>query len=305
MLPLAEVGWEAPDRLEDAVALLAAPGSLALAGGTDLVPSMKMRLFRPERLVSLRRLGLSGVRVDGDLVIGATTTLREIERSPLVHAHLPALADACRTVATPTIQAMGTLGGNVLLDTRCVFYNQPAGWRAQIGGCLKADGAICHVAPRQSGCWATQSADTVPTLLLAGARLRLVDPAGTREILLRDVFGPDGRTWRDAVPRGAILTEIRVPLPAPAIVHGKMRIRQAIDFGAVVVAVARKDGWEAAIGAVGPRPVLVAAADPDALAEAAQAASRPLGTQLSPAWWRKRMVGVEVLRAARRASPTS
>jgi 4-hydroxybenzoyl-CoA reductase subunit beta len=299
VLPLADVDYHAPDRLDDALALLAAPGSVALAGGTDLVPSMKMGLHRPARLVSLRRLGLRGVRVAAELVIGAGATLRELQRSESVQRHLPALAAACATVGTPTIQNAATLGGNLLLDTRCVYYNQPAGWRAQVGGCLKADGAVCHVAPRQSACWATQSSDTVPVLWLADARLRVVDLAGEREVPVRGLFGPDGRTWRAALPPGAVVTEIRVPLAVSEIRHEKVRLRQAIDFGAVLVAVTARDGaWEAVIGAVGPQPIAVSAADPEALAEAAARACYPLGTQLSPAWWRKRMVRVAVQRAA-------
>ena len=90
-------------------------------------------------------------------------------RNATVRAHWPALADAAGTIATPTIQAMGTLGGNVMLDTRCMYYNQPAGWRKALGYCLKREGTVCHVAPKGRGCYAAHSADTIPALWLYGA----------------------------------------------------------------------------------------------------------------------------------------
>ena len=146
MLPFPSFSYEAPDSLEDAVAIAAAPGSRIVAGGTDLLPSMKHRLFTPTTLLSLRRLsGLKSIEQteDGGLAIGAMVTLRQARRSEAVQRSYPALAEACRTIATGTIQAMGTLGGNVMLDTRCLFYNQPAGWRASIGGCLKL--SLIHI----------------------------------------------------------------------------------------------------------------------------------------------------------------
>ena len=121
---------ETPRDLPEAFRLLALAPRTPIAGGTDLLVSMKHRLFEPTVLVSTRRLGLRGITESGGwLEIGAATTLREVARHATVNARLPALAAACRTVATPTIQAMATLGGNLVLDTRCMYYNQPAGWR--------------------------------------------------------------------------------------------------------------------------------------------------------------------------------
>ena len=122
MLPLPPLSWEAPDRLDEALALAAEPGARLIAGGTDLVPSMKHRLFLPTLVVSLSRIReLADIHVEGaGLSIGAGMSLAAVARHPEVLRRHPALAAACRTVATPTIQGMGTLGGNLMLDTRCL-----------------------------------------------------------------------------------------------------------------------------------------------------------------------------------------
>lgn len=299
MLPLPRFQLSQPTTLADALAALA-DGAVVIAGGTDLLPSMKHRLFEPARVVSLA--GIASLRSvaegDGGLVIGAGATLREVARHPVVQVRFPALAAACRTVATPTIQAMATLGGQVALDTRCVFYNQPAGWRASVGGCLKKDGAVCHVAPKGAGCYAAHSADTVPALWLYGAVIGLRSASGARAVPLRGLYGEDGRTWLGVRP-GEVITSITLPEPTSSVVHRKVRTRAAIDYGALLVAVGRSEqGLRAVVSAVGPRPIEVAAATPEALAEAAHAAVHPLATHLHPVPWRRALVRIEVLRAA-------
>lgn len=299
MLPLPRFSLAQPTTLADALAAMA-DGAVPLAGGTDLLPSMKHRLFEPARVVSLA--GIASLRIvteiDGGLVLGSGCTLRQVARDPVVQARFPALAAACRTVATPTIQAMGTLGGQVALDTRCVYYNQPAGWRQSVGGCLKRDGTVCHVAPKGTGCYAAHSADTVPALWLYDAVVAIASVSGAREVALRDLYSDDGRTWLGLRP-GELITSIALPAPSSSVIHRKVRTRAAIDYGALLVAVGRSDqGLRAVVSAVGPRPIEVAAATPEALAEAAHAVVHPLGTHLQPVPWRRALVRIEVLRAA-------
>lgn len=308
MLPLPDFSLHRPDRLDDALGLLAADGVRVIAGGTDLLPSMKHRLFTPDALVSLGALpGLSDVveTADGGLRIGARATLRAIRRHPFVGEHYPGLRDACATVATSTIQAMATLGGNVMLDTRCLYYNQPAGWRASIGGCLKADGEVCHVAPKGRGCYAAQSSDTVPALILYEAELELHSAAGgMRTLALADLFAPaepdghhDGRDWLRIRP-DELLTAIVLPPPGSAVCHRKVRARGAIDYGLLLVAVQRHGkGGRAVVGAVGPGPIVVEADHIHDLPEAAWKAAMPLSTHAWASTWRKHMVRVEVKRA--------
>ncbi len=301
MLPFAPFSLDAPDTWPTAHGLLAEPGARLVAGGTDLLPSMKHRIFRPGLLVSVRRLpGLRTVdeTPDGGLQLGAGLTLREVSRLAAVRARYPALAAACVTVATPTIQAMATLGGNVMLDTRCVYYNQPEGWRAGIGGCLKCEGSVCHVAPKGKGCYAAHSADTVPVLWLYGARLMLSSAAGERVVPISEMYRDDGIAWHGALP-GEVLTRVILPPPSGSVVHRKGRIRAAIDYGFLLVAASRSaEGYRAVVSAIGPRPIEVTGATPEALAEAAFLAAQPLGTHLQPAPWRKKVVRVEVRRAS-------
>jgi len=299
MLPFPAFDLEMPRRLDEVLALAATPDSRLLAGGTDLLPSMKHRLFRPDLLISLTNVAeLSGIREEaGGLVIGATTTLSQVARDPRVQARYPALVDACRGVATPTIQGMGTLGGNVLLDTRCLYYNQPAGWRAAIGGCLKAEGSVCHVARAGTGCYAASSADTVPALWLYGARLRLASKAGVREIALSGLYAEDGRDVTRLLP-GELLVELLLPPPEAPVVHRKLRLRGAIDYGLLLVAVRREGrGARAVLSALGPRPLEIVAEDAADLPELGWVAAKPLGTHAAPATWRKAMVRVELRRA--------
>ncbi len=300
MLPFPAFDYEAPDRLEDVLALAGQEGVKIVAGGTDLLPSVKHRLLTPRTLLSLRNLPMLQAiasTADGGLRIGATATLRQVRHHPAVRSRYPALAEACRTIATTTIQAMGTLGGNVMLDTRCLYYNQPSGWREAIGGCLKCEGNICHVAPRGTGCYATHSADTVPALWLYGATLELASPAGTRTVPLSELYDVDGRTWLKVQP-GELLTAVVLPPPSGAVVHRKLRLRGSIDYGLLLVAVQRTGlGARAVLSALGPQPIEVAADVASELPHVAYKAAKPLSTHAMASVWRKHMVRIEVRKA--------
>jgi 4-hydroxybenzoyl-CoA reductase subunit beta len=302
MLPLAHFEYLAPTDAVEASRLLAGPDARLVAGGTDLLVSMKHRLFEPRLLVSARRIAeMQGiVPVAGWLSIGASCTLRDVSRHGVVQQRLPALAAACRTVATPTIQAMATLGGNLMLDTRCMYYNQPAGWRASLGYCLKREGSVCHVAPKGRGCYATQAADTVPALWLLGAEAEFVSVSGTRRIRVSDLYREDGMNWLTVRP-DEVLTRIYVPLEDRAVAHRKLRTRQAIDYAQVLVAVSapaqRGEPWSAVVSSVAPRPIFVESETAAGLAELSFRGSQPLSTHLASAPWRKKMVRVEVARA--------
>jgi len=305
MLPLPRFDLAMPAAVDEATALLATEGARVVAGGTDLLPSMKHRLFLPELLVSLARLDdlkTIEARPNGGLAIGAMARLGDVMRHPVVQRDYPALAESCGTIATPTIQEMGTLGGNVMLDTRCLFYNQPVGWRNSIGGCLKADGDICHVAPKGTGCYAAHSADTVPALALLGADIELQSADGTRIAPLNDIFGEDGRDWLRIAPN-ELLTRILLPPPPEGRVgHRKLRLRQSIDYPLLLTAVhLRPDGSGSVIlSSLGPAPVrfdFAAGRSVDEVAEEAYTKAFPLATHFAASTWRKRMVRVEVRRA--------
>ncbi len=145
-----------PRTLPDALGMLQEhSGSIrVLAGGTDLLPSMRQKLFEPKYVLDLRRLDeLNGIReTEQGIEIGAVTTLHEIEHSELLRERYPVLVEAAETVASPVLRNMGTIGGNICLDTRCLWYNQSLAWRKSCGFCIKKDGDLCHVAPGGTKC---------------------------------------------------------------------------------------------------------------------------------------------------------
>lgn len=314
MLPLPTFSVLSPRSVADAVGMLTDhPEARLIAGGTDLLPSMKYGLFSPPALIRLGGVAaLQDITTteEGGLRIGSGATLRAVGRDPRVQRLYPALAAATRTVATSTIQAMGTLGGNLMLDTRCAWYNQSSFWRGALGGCLKChsgpEGAICHVAPKGKGCYAAHSADTAPGLLLYGAEVELVSSRGARQVAVSALYGEDGRDWIRRAP-DELLTAVILPPPPPgAVVHRKLRARASIDYPLLLTAAAfdPEGGPRVVVSAVGPRPILLSGlaeafrdGGVEAVAEAGYKQVSPLSTHVWPATWRKKMVRVEVRRA--------
>jgi len=232
-LPTCEVAT--PRTVDQALALLAEHGDKALpiAGGTDLVPNMKHRLFEPELLVSLAGIEeLRGVReTAGGVEIGAMSTLAALARDERLIDSYPALAQAVSLVAGPQLRNMGTLGGNVMLDTRCQWYNQTYFWRKSLGFCLKKDGDVCHVVKGGSKCVAAASNDSVPALMTLGAELVLHGSAGERLVPVDDFWKPDGIVNK-RVETGELLVAIRLPRTKAGHrgAYGKLRDRGSIDF---------------------------------------------------------------------------
>ena len=242
MLRMPRFSVQTPSSIDEVVAALATPGARVVAGGTDLLPNLKHRLEQPPVLVSLQRVqGLGAVTEDeaaGVLRIGARVTLTGLSEHPRVRALLPSLARAAGIVASPLIRNMGTIGGNVNLDTRCRYVNQTTFWREAIGGgCLKSEGNVCFVVPGGRNCVAAMSSDCVPVLISLGARIVQVGGGGRRELDLEDYYQADGieHTLRQA---DELTAEILVPLPrGPRRSHyAKWTVRGSIDFPLVSVA---------------------------------------------------------------------
>ena len=238
-----------------------------LAGGTDLIPSMKQKLFEPEFVLDLRGISaLRGIQPlnDGSVEIGALTTVRGIERSEYLNQRYPVLTEAAATVASPVLRNMGTVGGNICLDTRCLWYNQSLTWRKGCGFCIKKDGDICHVAPGGTKCWAVFSGDTPPALLCLNAEIEIASPQGTRRIPLTDFYTGLGDNYRKLQPN-ELLTRIFLPASSAGYsgVYRKLRVRGSIDYplAGVAVVLKRSNGHvsDARIGitAVNPAPLLV------------------------------------------------
>ena len=323
------VGTASPGRPADLVSASAAPSSRGqglpessvriLAGGTDLIPSMRQKLFDPEYVLDLHAVaGMRGIRpkADGSVEIGALTTIRAIERSEFLRQHYPVLTEAAATVASPVLRNMGTIGGNICLDTRCLWYNQSLQWRKSCGFCIKKDGDLCHVAPGGTKCWAAFSGDTPPALLCLNAEIEIVGPAGSRRIALADFYSGLGDNYRK-LQRNELVTRVFLPAASAGYrgVYRKLRVRGSIDYplAGVAVALKRSNGQiaDARIGitAVNPAPLLVKGAAElllgrtvdDALAEAAgdMAAKvcKPLTTSPLTPEYRREMIRVFTKRA--------
>lgn len=320
MLRLPPFQYLRPETVEEAVQILAenGPDVMPIAGGTDLVPNMKHRLFTPRYLVPLKGLSeLHGIQVsETEMIIGAAVTLTALSLHPQVRLHFSALADAAGHVAGPQIRNSATLGGNLCLDTRCTYYNQTEFWREALGYCLKKDGTVCHVTRVGAKCVAAHSADTPPVLITMAAVADLVGPKGERTVPIRDFFVADGieNTVREP---GELVVRIRIPLPQRGFraVYRKLRQRQSIDFPLLTVALAatldgdRVESMTGVVTALGARPRELAGwgdmatGQPltqelvEALALRAHKQCHPLENIIVDADWRRAMVPVFVRRA--------
>jgi len=289
-----------------------------LAGGTDLLPSMRQKLFEPEYVLDLRLVKeLRGIgETEQGIEIGALTTLREIERSQILQDQYPVLVEAAGTVAFPVIRNMGTIGGNICLDTRCLWYNQSLAWRKSCAFCIKKDGDLCHVAPGGTKCWAAFSGDTPPALLCLNAEMEIASAGGSRRIFLRDFYTGEGDNYRKLQPN-ELLTRIILPRNSSGYrgAYRKLRIRGSIDYPLAGVAVAAKrsnghiQDLRIGITAVNPAPILVSGLDAivangasaqqisAAAADLAARTARPLTTSALTPEYRREMIRVFTRRA--------
>src|SRR5919204_999458 len=324
MLRLPRLRYLRPRSVEEACEMAAAePGSMFIAGGTDLVPNLKRRQFDASALISLSGLpGLDRItEADGNgLSIGAGARLDEVARHPGLQAEYRALAQACGVVSTPQVRYMGTLGGNLLVDPRCNYYNQTHAWRKAVGFCLKKDGQICLVARSSPRCWAVSSSDSAPAAMVLNAELTIKGGNGERRLPAAALYRDDGIDYTTKA-REEVISSIRLPPVAGRVTsaYWKLRRRPAFDFPILGVAVAIywDDGSirdaRGALGAVGSRPVDISEflhpmrgrrPDDDLIAGVAEAADKPArpldNTDLSH-YWRKRMTRVYIERALRDA----
>jgi len=249
VLRLPAFEYAAPASVAETLDLLAVPGRRArlLAGGTDLVPNLKHGIEEADLVVSLRNVrelrGLSELP-DGTLRLGAMTPLEDVARHPLVRQRYRSLGQAAGLVAGPHHRRMGTIGGNVCLNTRCVYINQTYFWREALGFCLKKDGDVCHVVKGGKRCVAAASNDTAPPLMTFGARLVIASAArGRRELPLSEFFVKDG-IYNKVLQSDELLEAVLVPPAAQGTRSGyaKLRPRGSIDFPRVGVAVAFRIG---------------------------------------------------------------
>jgi len=331
MMRLPKFDYRAPRTIAEAVKIVGDVGPTAqfVAGGTDLYPNMKRRQQTPRTVVSVMRVPeLNQITGDGSsgIRIGASVTLTDICENEIINRDYPVIAQAARTISTPILRNMGTIGGNLLLDTRCNYYDQNFEWRKGINFCLKKDGDVCWVAPGSSKCWAVQSSDLVPVMVAIGAKFRLASTLGERIIDAGGFYNDDGIDYLKKRP-DELLVDIQLPpLNGWRASYQKLRRRGAFDFPVLGVAawiqtedkagtgsssdrVVSVKNARIVLGGIAPSPIEVTEAgdaligqafDDDhiqAAAEAAYTKARPLDNTDFVMNWRKQMTRQYTLRA--------
>lgn len=314
--------YRVPQSIAEAVKIVAAAGPEGqfVAGGTDLYPNMKRRQQMPRTVISVMRVPeLNQIAGDAHtgIRIGASVTLTHIVEHPLINRDYPVVAQAARTISTPILRNMGTIGGNLLLDTRCNYYDQNYEWRKGINFCLKKDGDVCWVAPGSSKCWAVQSSDLVPVMVAIGAKFRLASTLGERIIDAAGFYNDDGIDYLKKRP-DELLVDIELPpVNGWRASYQKLRRRGAFDFPVLGVAAwintdnsVVKDA-RIILGGIAPSPMAVEEASAaligqpfdeesmQAAAEAAYVRARPLDNTDFVMNWRKQMTRQYTLRALR------
>jgi len=313
MMRLPWFQYRSPASVAEAARMLAGEGpqGMLIAGGTDLLPNMKRRQQTPATLISLARVeGLKKIANGSGLTLGAGLTLTEVVGSGAVRERYRGLYQAAAQVASPHLRNMGTLGGNLCLDTRCTYYNQNYEWRQAIDFCLKKEGETCWVATASKRCVAVSSTDSAPALIALGAKVKLVSSGGERDVPLADLYRNDGIDYLSRKP-DEILTEVMLPdAEGWRSTYWKLRRRGSFDFPVLGVAAAIRFGKDEvmeeariALGAVASRPFLVDKAGAylvgkkltdDVIAEAAASVAsraKPMDNTDLDLYWRKEVVG--------------
>ena len=266
-MSLPKFEYFAPKTLARAISLQKDGGKF-LAGGTDLFVAMKQGICRPERLIDLGTVsGLKKIRWDREdgLKVGSRTTLTHLEENPHVRRHFPALSRIITLVSTPQLRNMGTIGGNLCLDTRCYYYNQPPLLKKRWEPCLKMGGQVCHVVKGGDSCLSVYSGDMAAPLMALGVRVKVVGPGDTKELELKDLFTGSGVN-PNVLKSNEILSEIVIPNSSKhsGLSYQKLRLRDTMDFPllgiAVMVCLHKPDGqcldFRLIISAVGPTPLV-------------------------------------------------
>jgi 4-hydroxybenzoyl-CoA reductase subunit beta len=333
MMRLPKFEYRIPQTMAEALKIMAdaGAGGQFVAGGTDLYPNMKRRQQTPKTVISVMRLKelneINGAGSTG-LRIGASVTLTDVCEDPVINRDYPVVAQAARTISTPILRNMGTIGGNLLLDTRCNYYDQNFEWRKGINFCLKKDGDVCWVAPGSLKCWAVQSSDLVPVMVAIGAKLRFASSEGERTVDASALYNDDGIQYLHKRPEELLVSIELPPTNGWSASYQKLRRRGAFDFPVLGVAAYVKYAGgtnndrliseaRLILGGIAPSPVEIKEAanllvgnklqedQIQAAAEAAYVKARPLDNTDFVYQWRKQMARQYTIRALRDVATTS
>jgi 4-hydroxybenzoyl-CoA reductase subunit beta len=320
MMRLPKFEYRTPQSIAEAVKVMAdvGPDGQFVAGGTDLYPNMKRRQQMPKTVISVMRLDeLNQIAGDGSngLQIGASVTLSAVCENEIIKRAYPVVAHAAKTISTPILRNMGTIGGNLLLDTRCNYYDQNFEWRKGINFCLKKDGDVCWVAPGSSKCWAVQSSDLVPVMVAIGAKLRFTSTLGDRIVDAAGFYNDDGIDYLRKRPDELLVSVQLPPTNGWRASYQKLRRRGSFDFPVLGVAAYVKTDRDVVseakvvLGGIAPSPLEIQEAaaalvgkplNADQIQQAAEAAyvkARPLDNTDFVSQWRKQMARQYTIKA--------
>lgn len=311
MMILPKLEYKKATSLAEAITLCKGQKGNAryLAGGTDLIPRIKQRLAVPKVIIDIKDIPeLKTIkRVNGSLEIGSAVTLFDLKKNPQIKENFPALSESLEATSCETLQMRGTIGGNILQDTRCIEHNQSREWREARGFCIRSGGKECNVVKGAKICFANYCGDNAPALITLQAETRLVGPDGERMVKLADLFTGDALK-PFALKAGEIMTAIRIPLKKTKGAYEKLRIRESMDYPLIGIAIsAIGTNARICVGAVGVAPkvyevknVAIEAAAKE-VAEKATSDAHPVANSVVSPAYRKKMVGVLIRRAIKRA----
>jgi 4-hydroxybenzoyl-CoA reductase subunit beta len=309
-----------PGNVEDAIKIMTEISDVRyVAGGTDMIVNVRRGIEQPQNLIDLTSIEDMNTitEVDDGLDIGANVTLDNVQENQTIRKNYPCIMEAAGSVAGPTHQQYGTVGGNLCLDTRCLFYNQSEWWRQSNDYCLKERGDICHVAPGGKRCFAAFSGDLAPSMLVYGAEILVLGPSGSRRIPLSDLYRDDGMAHL-SLEKGELVERVHLPnvTNSDTSRYEKSRIRGSIDFPLAGVAVRLRKGNSGAIEdiaialtAVNPYPKVIAGLEVligsklgdqelDLIRDTVRKQSKPMRTTTVAPWYRRRVVGAIARRLA-------
>lgn len=300
-LPTAEAKYLLPGSLREAADMAAQHHGhfRFVAGGTDVLVNRFQGNEASTCLIDLGRIpDLHGIaRAEGHLRIGALETLERLQGDPLVLAEAPMLAEAARSVGAPLLRKAATLGGNVLCENRCLYYNQSEWWRESVGYCLKCNGDICIATGGRNACFSELVSDTAPALIALDAEIEYADGEAVVRRKLESIYTGDGVAPRN-LPPTAIVTALWLPLGRGFTwAFHKLRERQSLEFTSLTTAMTLdSDGRiKVAMAGVDPRPVVVEAAatdDPEAVVRKAIKGARAIDNDMFTRLYRREMIGV-------------
>lgn len=271
---------------------------MILAGGTDLVPRIKMGLKKLDLIIDIKDIeGLSYVKDEGKNVrIGALTIIYEILKSKIIKDKYPALQEAATLTASENLQQRGTIGGNILQDTRCLYYNKPEAWRRSFNPCFKAGGDICNAARGGKKCFAVYCGDMAPALISLGASVCLLGKKGEKEMPLEEIFSGDGKS-PFSLSSDELVKDIIIPSDKMRGGYEKLRMRKSIDYPVVNIALSMDAGDKGrlVVGSAGANPLIYDFSSSEELRQIPEKAQNDMSTvnnmYLSPLY-RKNMVRV-------------